>query len=91
MIRRSPIRKVSKKQAARTRNLAKIKRDWIKAEFEREGLARCQGPCRRPIYDPQDAALLLDAHHIVLRSRGGTDAPLNLRMLCRSCHMKEHG
>lgn len=87
---RQAVKRISDKQRARTRNLAKLKREWIKAEFDREGFCRCQG-CRRPIYDPHDAALLLDAHHIVLRARGGTDDPLNLRMICRTCHMKEHG
>ena len=87
---RAPIRRVSPKQAARTRAIAKLKKQWIAREFEREGFARCQGPCQRAIYDPHDASLLLSAHHIIHRSQGGTDDPINLSMMCRECHRKAH-
>ena len=31
-----------------------------------------------------------DLHHKVFRSRGGTDDPENLEILCRDCHNKIH-
>jgi hypothetical protein len=32
----------------------------------------------------------LEVHHIVYRSRGGTDEDSNLITLCRGCHVKAH-
>lgn len=32
-----------------------------------------------------------DIHHIIFRSQGGTDDPLNLVALCRNCHEQAHG
>lgn len=48
--------------------------------------ARCQGPyCRNR---PPHSLALKDAQidHILELSRGGTDADINLRTLCRRCH-----
>jgi 5-methylcytosine-specific restriction endonuclease McrA len=33
----------------------------------------------------------LEVHHIVPRSKGGTDDPANLITLCQRCHAKKHG
>lgn len=33
----------------------------------------------------------LEVHHIVPRSKGGTDDPKNLITLCQRCHGKKHG
>jgi 5-methylcytosine-specific restriction endonuclease McrA len=33
----------------------------------------------------------LEVHHIVPRSKGGTDDPSNLITLCGRCHAKKHG
>lgn len=33
---------------------------------------------------------LLDVHHIVYRSAGGTNEPSNLLTLCAVCHAEEH-
>jgi 5-methylcytosine-specific restriction endonuclease McrA len=33
----------------------------------------------------------LEVHHIVPRSKGGTDDPSNLVTLCQRCHAKKHG
>ena len=32
-----------------------------------------------------------DCHHIIFRSQGGSDMPMNLIALCRACHDKAHG
>jgi hypothetical protein len=32
-----------------------------------------------------------ESHHILYRSHGGPDDPLNLAPLCRGCHQAEHG
>ena len=33
----------------------------------------------------------LSPHHILHRSQGGKDSMENLKMLCFSCHLKQHG
>lgn len=33
----------------------------------------------------------LEVHHIIPRSKGGTDDPKNLITLCQRCHAKKHG
>jgi 5-methylcytosine-specific restriction endonuclease McrA len=33
----------------------------------------------------------LSFHHVVFRSRGGSDTPKNLKLLCLRCHEREHG
>lgn len=33
----------------------------------------------------------LEAHHVVMRSLGGTDEPRNLIALCADCHQAVHG
>ena len=36
-------------------------------------------------------AVAVDVHHIIFRSQGGSDMPINLISLCRSCHEMAHG
>jgi 5-methylcytosine-specific restriction endonuclease McrA len=31
-----------------------------------------------------------DKHHIIKKSQGGTDAEINLALLCRACHFAVH-
>lgn len=35
--------------------------------------------------------LAVDPHHIIFRSQGGSDMPMNLIALCRACHDEAHG
>lgn len=51
--------------------------------LERDG-HRCQH-CGRPMYRG------MHVHHIIYRSRGGTNLPSNLISLCPSCHGRIHG
>jgi len=44
-------------------------------------VGRCK-ECRR--------ATALTRHHIVPRSKGGSDEPENIKLLCRECHNKLH-
>jgi len=37
----------------------------------------------------EDESVLVE-HHIVPRSRGGSDDPSNIRILCRNCHARAH-
>ncbi|WKK26556.1 HNH endonuclease [Streptomyces olivoreticuli] len=39
---------------------------------------------------PAHAASDLTADHVVPKSRGGTDTPGNLAVLCRSCNSRKH-
>lgn len=32
----------------------------------------------------------VDVHHIIFKSRGGSDLPINLIALCRECHNRAH-
>ena len=32
----------------------------------------------------------LEVHHVVPVEQGGTDAPINLQVLCVSCHLSTH-
>jgi 5-methylcytosine-specific restriction endonuclease McrA len=56
---------------------------WLKRKkecFERDDY-KCQD-CNSPF--------VLDAHHIIRRSRGGSDDLDNLVTLCRICHSRRH-
>ena len=74
-MKRTLIRKVSKKQAKRNRELAKI-------PPPENGL--CQVCNERADFRG------LAKHHILLRSRGGKDNQTNLRWLCGFCHSEAH-
>ena len=43
--------------------------------------------CERCHYDNVN---VLQVHHIIERSKGGTDDPLNLLLLCPNCHYTIH-
>lgn len=75
-LKRKPLNKISKKQKARNRELAKIKPP-------EDGL--CQ-ECKRP---PDWRGL--SRHHLLFRSHGGKDTADNLKWLCGICHDKMHG
>jgi 5-methylcytosine-specific restriction endonuclease McrA len=75
-LKRTLIKKVSKKQAKRNRELAKI-------EEPIDG--RCQNCHDLPDFRG------LAKHHIKLRSRGGKDNPENLIWVCGKCHNYFHG
>jgi 5-methylcytosine-specific restriction endonuclease McrA len=70
------IRKVSKKQAKRNRELSKITPPE-------------DGKCQQCHELPDFRGLA--KHHIVLRSRGGKDNLDNLLWVCGSCHSEFHG
>jgi 5-methylcytosine-specific restriction endonuclease McrA len=72
-MKRTPLRRQSKKGAARGRRLAKLKMELLK-EFH--GHCEVCGCSRLPI----------DLHHIVKRSQGGKDTAENTCLLCRWCH-----
>lgn len=40
--------------------------------------------------EPGDAHVVIEAHHIVWRSRGGGDEASNLMELCHDCHVVVH-
>jgi len=75
-MKKSPIRKVSKKQAKRQRDLAKI-------PLPENGL--CEKCGQRPDWRG------LSKHHIVKRSACGSDGRENLIWLCGKCHAQEEG
>jgi 5-methylcytosine-specific restriction endonuclease McrA len=70
-----PLRKVSKKQAKRNRELAKI-------PPPENGL--CQN-CGKP---PDFRGL--QKHHKIFRSQGGSDLINNIEFLCGYCHSLRH-
>lgn len=82
------MKKISVKQAAREKHLAKIKREMIAEEIAAYGYATCKDRGER--FGPEAALLYLDLDHIVQRSLGGTDDRSNLQLLCRQCHGKKH-
>ena len=58
---------------------------------------RCRGRCERcrcllrfAIYDPWNPHPPMHAHHLLPRSRGGTDEPSNGAALCPWCHLAVH-
>lgn len=75
-LKRSPIRKVSTKQAKRNRELTKI-------PPPEDG--RCQKCGQLPDFRG------LSKHHKIFRSHNGSDDRSNLIWLCGICHDKEHG
>lgn len=54
----------------------------------KEQLIKERGPfCERCKYDKVE---ILNAHHIIERCYGGTNAKENLELLCPNCHTEEH-
>ena len=78
--RRTALRQVSAKKAARNETWATIRADVLARDMGCRGQAildvRCGGP--------------VDVHHIRRRGQGGTDELDNLIALCRSCHAWVH-
>lgn len=66
---------------------ARLKRHVRKTPIEaRVALTlRSKGHCERC-----NGRGVLDPHHLLPRSRGGTDALENLALLCRRCHRAVH-
>lgn len=71
------LRRVSRKQARRIREVAKHRPEII----ERSG-GRCEGA----FFSPLCTGIGTDLHHVRKR-RVGDDSPENLRLVCRPCHM----
>lgn len=74
-LKRKPINKVSKKQAKRNKELAKIP-------------PPIDGKCQKCGGIPDWRGLA--KHHLLFRSRGGKDNPENLLWLCGKCHSLAH-
>lgn len=74
-LRKSPIRKVSKKQAKRNNELGKL-------EPPKDG--KCQNCNQLPDFRG------LAKHHKIRRSLGGKDTPDNLIWVCGKCHSHYH-
>jgi 5-methylcytosine-specific restriction protein A len=79
-MRRSPLRRVSKKRAAANRVLAKA------ALLVR---ARSLGACEAA-FSAYCTSRGTQAHHVVRRSQGGQDTPQNLLWVCTPCHTAIH-
>ena len=80
MVKRTRIRQISKKKAARNREYTGI-RAFV---AERAGglcEAQTSGVCTT--YGQH-------AHHVLRRSQGGQDEPSNLLFVCAKCHMWIH-
>lgn len=71
---KTPIKKVSKKQSARQYQLKKTKVFLLE---------RAKNHCE---FCGKES--WLEVHHIIFRSRLGSDKPENLIMLCQECHRK---
>ena len=79
-MKRSPIRKISKKKEAEKREEVKIRQQLIE---------RCNGCCEEcgePARWPG-----LSPHETIFRSHGGKMSLDNSKMLCIGCHGRKHG
>jgi hypothetical protein len=85
-MKRSPINKVSKKQAVINRTQKEIRDDFLKEQIELFGFNFCQ-TCMRTFQPYQ-----LDASHIIAKSRLGETTRENLVLECNvfggGCHQK---
>lgn len=75
--RKKALRRTSVKRRRRRTDWEFV-RSWMKA-WARFRCERCK-----------DGAKRLHVHHMLPRSRGGSDTPANLRVLCFPCHRKIH-
>lgn len=57
----------------------------VRQQIQNRDDGECQD-CGRPVGTGRPG----EVHHIQPRSRGGTDGPDNLVLLCRSCHGSRH-
>ena len=72
---------------AQVHESGKRNRSTIPPRIRREIMARDRHQCRRKGCNHN---LFLDIHHIVPRSRGGSNDPANLVTLCSACHHLWH-
>jgi len=63
-------------------------RDWLWRRIRRYIKRRDGGRCTDCGIDVKGRRVPFEIHHIVPRSRGGTEHPANLRTLCSKCHRK---
>lgn len=63
-------------------------RAWIWAGIAWNIYCRDKYICTDCGRDVRGAFVTYEAHHIIPRSRGGTEHPANLRTLCSECHRK---
>lgn len=87
-MKRTPLRKVSSKQAARNRLLAKLRAELLAEQVEERGYNWCVlcGYCFRPDQ--------LEMDHIEQRAFCGSDERENVRLVCtnygKGCHDLKH-
>lgn len=79
-MRRTPLRRVSKKRAAADRVLA-----HARAQVKRRSWGRCEAE-----FSQYCTRRGTQAHHVRRRSQGGTDTPDNLLWVCTPCHSAIH-
>jgi len=60
-------------------------------ELRRSILERDKFLCQFCGRGGKSSDIILEIDHIIERSKGGTDDPLNLRVLCTTCHCLRHG
>jgi HNH endonuclease len=72
---------------AQVKEPGKTNRSTIPPSLRREVLARAHHHCRTPGCRNTH---FLEIHHLVPRSRGGTNRPDNLTVLCSQCHAHLH-
>lgn len=63
-------------------------RNWLWRRIRRYVKRRDSGRCTECGVDVKGRRVPYEIHHIVPRSRGGTEHPANLRTLCSDCHRK---
>lgn len=84
-IRRTPIRKVGKKQAAKNREWSALKLARIKRKIDSQGFVKCER-CPKAYSEVKTAVAYLQAHHKDQRSLGGAYTDANMSLLCNACH-----
>lgn len=80
-LKKSPLRRITPKQARRLKKQAQDKQEVLKNMDE----MLCP-QCNRPLtpFNP------LDPDHVIQRGKGGTDDPKNKKYKCRFCHDRRH-
>jgi len=63
-------------------------RDWLWNRIKRYIRRRDGGRCTDCGIEVKRRGVSYEIHHIIPRSRGGTEHPANLRTLCSKCHRK---
>lgn len=90
------VKSQSAKQRKRTRLLSERKRARLAREIDARGFAMCEGGCGRVFADLELAMAGLAGHHAKHRGMGasynreGIDDDENIRLLCSTCHRREH-